>query len=184
MHFSYPKHQHGVVLILSLIILSLLTLIAVTGMKTTINQEKMSGNFRNSELSHQAAESALIDAAAFIDAMVSKNQLTNINGLLKSAFDGASNELDYLDDTTWDQGNGNNYTLTNFLGNAQLAQQPRYIIKHIETINICTPPGLWDPDAPSFPECDREIFRVTAHGTGLTQNTTKILQMYYARTRI
>ena len=54
--------QQGTVLVLSLIILSVLTLVAVTGMKTSITEEKMTGNLRDRELAYQAAEAALRQA--------------------------------------------------------------------------------------------------------------------------
>ena len=185
MKMSVKEKQTGVVLLLSLIILSVLTLIAVTGMKTTINQEKMSGNFRDNELAHQAAESALQDAATFLDGITNIKQLTNTNGLLESGTDRSKNEPDFFNDNTWS--NTSNFTMASNLGdggtgNISLATAPRYVIKHIGFIDICKGEGasLYEAGAQPFTDCEYEIFRVTAHGTGISNNTSKILQMYYA----
>ena len=185
MEISMKKQQHGVVLLLSLIILSVLTLIAVTGMKTTINQEKMSGNFRDNELAHQAAESALQDAATFLDGITNIKQLTNTNGLLESGTDPTKNEPDFFNDNTW--ATASNFTMGSNLGdggtgNISLARAPRYVIKHIGFIDICAgeAAALFVAGAQTFTDCQYEIFRVTAQGSGISNNTSKILQMYYA----
>jgi type IV pilus assembly protein PilX len=54
-----PRHQQGVALIISLLVLLIMTVIGVSAMQTTTLEERMAGNLRNSNLSFQAAESAL-----------------------------------------------------------------------------------------------------------------------------
>lgn len=178
-----PTRQSGVVLFVSLILLSVLTLLAVTGMKTSIIEEKMSGNLRDNELAHQAAESALREAETFINNLTSVTALTNTNGLYRAAADAASLEPDYLDPDTWDPANTSNYTEASDLGgSAQLAQPPKYIIKHIGNHDLCeaVTGGISDPNSAFNTDlCIREIFRVTAHGTGVSPDTTKTLQAYF-----
>lgn len=177
-----PQKQNGIVLIFSLLILSVLTLVALTGMKGSIVEEKMSGNLRDSELAHQAAESALRDAETFINNMASLTELTNTNGLLRAGSDAALLELDYLSSNTWDDGTTSNYTATSSLGDTQLARQPRYIIKHMGRQKICNADVPFDfNNASNTNLCYREVFRVTAHGTGLSADTTKILQAFFER---
>ncbi|MFK7794223.1 MAG: PilX N-terminal domain-containing pilus assembly protein [Gammaproteobacteria bacterium] len=182
--FSIKRNQHGVVLVFSLLLLSALTVIALAGMKTSTMGEKMSSNYRNSELAQQSAESALIEAATIIDNMVSPNAgLTNTNGLIQSGNDVGKIELNYLDRDTWDPASPQNYTVATDLGGPdQLAQPPKYTIKHLDAVDLCNSTGLWDPNnASATDRCKREIFRITAVGTGLTENTIKILQSYYER---
>jgi len=57
--YSSFKHQSGVVLPVSMIMLLLLTLISVTASQVTGLEEKMAGNSRDSNLAFQAAEAAL-----------------------------------------------------------------------------------------------------------------------------
>lgn len=55
-----PRHrQQGSALIVGLVLLLVITLIAVTGMRNTILQERMTGNMLDRNLAFQAAEAAL-----------------------------------------------------------------------------------------------------------------------------
>ncbi len=54
--------QRGAALVISLIMLLVMTLIGITGMQTTVLEEKMAGNFKDKNVALQAAESALRDA--------------------------------------------------------------------------------------------------------------------------
>lgn len=56
---SSAKHQQGAVLIVSLVILIGMTLIGVASMGTSLVQEKMATNAQTSNVSFQAAESAV-----------------------------------------------------------------------------------------------------------------------------
>ncbi len=177
--FIPSKHrQTGAVLILSLIILSVLTMVAVTGMNTSITEEKMSGNIRDQEFAMQASESAMRDATNAIDLFVSFGNLTGTNGLLGLT----DNEIYYLSDTAW--GVGANATDAPALASGQLAATPRRIVKYIGDEDFCTPAaakGLNELGAGTSFACPSSIFRVTAHGTGLSPNTTKVTQSYFAR---
>lgn len=53
------KHQQGAVLILSLIILLVMTLIGLASMNTSLMQEKMANNAQKTNVTFQAAESAV-----------------------------------------------------------------------------------------------------------------------------
>lgn len=173
--------QSGIVLVFSLLILSVLTLAALTGMKSSIVDEKMAGNLRDSELALQAAEGALRDAETFINNMVSKNELTNTNGLYKENIDTVL-EPDYLNPDTWDDGSTANYTQSTDVGDDQLARSPRYIIKHLGKQEICDANKPFDPNSAANTNlCQREVFRVTAHGTGLSADTNKILQAFFEK---
>ena len=57
-----PKTQHGVVLVVSLLILLLVTMLAVTALQSTTLQEKMAGNQQERHKALQAAEAAALFA--------------------------------------------------------------------------------------------------------------------------
>lgn len=59
---TYPKQQQGVVLAITLIMLVMITLLAVSGMRSTILEERMAGNSRDSNIAFQMAETALRQA--------------------------------------------------------------------------------------------------------------------------
>lgn len=63
LHYSLHR-QSGMVLVVSMLILLLLTIIAVSGMKVSGLEEKMAGNDRDQSVAFQAAETALRMAEA------------------------------------------------------------------------------------------------------------------------
>ncbi len=56
--------QRGAALVVSLILLLVVTLIGISGMQSTVLQEKMSGNFKDKNSAFQAAEAALREGEA------------------------------------------------------------------------------------------------------------------------
>lgn len=172
------KKQQGAVLALSLVILSVLTIAAVTGMKTSITEEKMTGNLRDRELAYQAAEAALRQARADIDAMATFNVLNNTNGMLKSDFA----EPDYYDPDMWYQA-GNFTTIPGGMASGQMAAAPRYVIKHVTNQDWCksAAEGTLGEIQGNAETCRSIVLLITSHGTGLTPDTTMALQEYYGR---
>ncbi|MDC9725489.1 MAG: PilX N-terminal domain-containing pilus assembly protein [Gammaproteobacteria bacterium] len=59
---AYPKQQQGVVLAITLIMLVMVTLLAVSSMRTTIMEERMAGNTQDGNIAFQMAETALRQA--------------------------------------------------------------------------------------------------------------------------
>jgi len=74
------KHQHGAVLIVSLIILLLMTLIGVSGMQTTTLEEKMASNNLDRMIALQAAEAALAEGETIVRALNNAGQLGPYDG--------------------------------------------------------------------------------------------------------
>ena len=179
MKISLQHRQSGTVLFISLVILSVITLVAVTGMRTSITEEKMSGNLRAQEFAMQAAESAMLNAFTVIEGLPNRAALTGANGLIPDGID--FTEPDYFSDNTWST--AANFTDAPDLASGQLADAPKWIIKYIGERPLCGPATGLDPDNPigDLPECRGATFRVTVQGTGLTPNSTKLLQGYYQR---
>ena len=171
------KNQQGTVLVLSLIILSVLTLVAVTGMKTSITEEKMTGNLRDRELAYQAAEAALRQARADITAMATFTTLDGTNGLL----DSADGEPDYYDPNMWYT--AGNFTTMSGMANGQMAAVPRYVIKHVTIQDWCkaAKQGALSEIQGNAESCRSYVFLISAHGTGLSPDSTMALQEYFGR---
>jgi len=110
------KNQKGVVLAVSLIVLLLVTILAMSGMRTTVMEERMASNSRNSNLSFQRAETALRAAEDKLDSAANNaptarsranGQANNVYG-----FSGASgsaclvslNSLNFNSANTWSSG--------------------------------------------------------------------------------
>ncbi len=64
---SPPSKQHGMVLVISLIMLLLMTILAITASTTSSLQERMAGNAQEANIAFQATESALANLNAQVE---------------------------------------------------------------------------------------------------------------------
>lgn len=165
--------QTGAVLIVSLMLLIIMTMIGVTSMRTTVMEEKMAGNTRDSTLAFHAAESALLDG---------ENFLQNTINALAVAF--AGNQLGlYALGTDPDLFNAATWANSRAIATpyADVASQPRYIIE-------LTGQMEGEGSLGSFEFNDNSnmgipyTFRVTARGSGGTDNAVVLLQSNFVRT--
>ncbi len=177
-HTPLRTRQAGAVLVVSLMLLVIMTLIGVTAMRSTIMEEKMAGNTRDSMLAMQAAETALLDAENFAENTIQS---------LAAAFDGnqpglypTGNIPDPFAQATWGAGASLPYSGTY----NSVATQPRYIIELIGPVGSAAGGDLTAGD--SYDENASAgipyAFRITARGTGGTDNARSILQSNYVRT--
>lgn len=168
---STSARQQGSALIISLIVLLALTLIGVTAMSTSTLEEKMAGNSRDRYLSFQAAEAALREAESYLS-----NDIAST-----SAFDGTTAALypqdvdpDIYAASTWS-------SAFTYSGTAigEVATQPKYIIELVGTT------GSEDVNISGYGESSGTgqiaTFRITARGTGNTDNAVTLLRSDYGR---
>lgn len=168
----HPKHiimirpktkQQGVVLVITMVMLVLLILIGTTASKVSGLQELMTGNFKNNTLAFEAAESALRAAETAING--------NING-----FQYITNPVANFWDTSFWQTEPKVVTLTN---NALtgIASSPKYVIEKITPLssaaNTC---GGSLEVGQATSDFIMSWYKVTARGTGGTDNAVVILQ--------
>jgi len=177
------NQQKGAVLAVSLIILLVMTIIGLQGMSSTTLEERMSRNYRDSQLSFQAAETALRDGEAFIETTLfdlTDYSSSCTNGL---CFNGTSpaycpkvDPLPWEGTTIW--GDTAKYKVYSGTITGVFAK-PKYIIEF-----RCYTPT--DPDVtPSSSEgADSqwsEMYRVTALGFGATSTSRTMLQSTYKK---
>jgi Tfp pilus assembly protein PilX len=62
-----PRQQRGAVLIVGLVILLVVTMIGISGQQTTVLQERLAGNMRQSTIALQAAEAGLQVGLTYIE---------------------------------------------------------------------------------------------------------------------
>lgn len=79
------KNQNGAVLLVALVMLLILTIIGLASMRGTTLQEKMAGNFKDREISFQAAEASLRKGEQrvlnkFLEGSLDTLELTDIKG--------------------------------------------------------------------------------------------------------
>lgn len=160
--------QRGVVLIVSLLILLVMTLIGVVAMNTTTLEERMAGNTRLRDLAFQAAEAALRDGEADLQANEGSYRLNFDaacdSGLCQPATDGTP---------VWDSISWNSQTSVSYGHNTgasaltDVATQPRYILE------------IMPQSKKGGSEKNIQIYRVTSRATAENGNVVVMLQSTY-----
>ncbi|MGD8642269.1 MAG: PilX N-terminal domain-containing pilus assembly protein, partial [Gammaproteobacteria bacterium] len=118
--------QRGSVLIISLIVMLILTVLGVSGMKSSVLEEKMAGNVRDKQLAFQAAEATLREAEQYID-----DNIISITAFDTDGSDGLYDKSAPKIWTTlsWDDNDSIEYT--DFDSSYEITTPPRYVIQHL-----------------------------------------------------
>lgn len=166
--------QRGAVLAVSLILLMVVTLIAVSSMQGTMLEEKMAGNTLDRNLAFQSAESAVREAEITIEGVASLGNLDGTAGLF--GLTDAEPEATYA--VTWTD--ANNHVVTDASYGAY--QAPQYFVKHFTTVTgtegALNMSGYGDNKGSG----DVSVFKITARGTGgSTDSAEVILRTHYGR---
>ncbi len=167
------RSEKGAVLIVGLLLLLVMTIIGVTSMQTTLLEEKMAGNVRDQDLALQAAESALRDAEAWLETIVTIGGFDGTNGLY--------GDDDNADDTDWTASKSIEYPQVHANTIAGVSAQPRYVIQYVGVI----PGAATSINIQGYrqfkPGGDVSGFEITALGYGVSSNTTVTLRTVYGR---
>ena len=162
------SRQEGWVLIIGLVLMAMLSTLGISLMQNTRLEEKMVSASREISLSFQAAESAIREAEAYIEA---QSDGTVFDKTEKGIYSGADDEEDIFDPDSWTDTHSvlyGTYGLNSDL--IGIGVQPRYMIKKIvvttnsSTVQDCV--AVDDPDACPKTTSSSTIFRITARGTG------------------
>ena len=189
---SLNHRQTGVALFMSLIMLLIITVLGLSSVQTTTLQERMARNARDSNLAFLAAESALKDAEAVIEAFDAlDNQFgvdpkdANPRQCLASpqAASGRYHELDYNCQPNWElvDWDGNTGFYTSSVVVDGVASQPKYIIEHVKTISAFEDRLNLTNIGEDLGAGRVQIFRVTAYGIGGTDSARAMIQSTYGR---
>ena len=158
-NLTHLDNQRGWVLVVGLVILVMLTILSTALMKTTRLEEKMAGATRDMNLSFQAAETALRAAETFIDSINNPSIFDTTvpaNGIYKKQHD-EPEEL-FLP-STWV---GKSAEIDGDLEGVPVL--PRYMIKRLRK-----------------KLSGALVFRITARGTGSTDNRATLLRSHYTK---
>lgn len=171
------SRQRGVSLVIVLVFLIMMSLLGVTAMRTAGIEEKMSGNERDRQLAFEAAEAALRDAEADVQANITSAapfDTACTNGLCLPASGGAmvAATTDWTGAVPRPYGSRTGATALQFV-----VRQPRYIIELLP--NMSAPTG----ESLSVMSTARAgtPFRITATGWGRRLSTQVQLQVVYVR---
>ncbi|MGH8579231.1 MAG: pilus assembly PilX family protein [Gammaproteobacteria bacterium] len=166
--------QSGAVLFVSLIMLLVLTVIAVTGMQTTTLEEKMAGNLRDQTLAFQAAEAALRAGESWLRAEAAE-PVPQASGCSSSGTVVYQlNDCKLLDSALWD--NTSSPVYRTYAGTLQKVKTaPKYLIEYHSFIKDSLVAGQHGD------ESGRVTFRITARGTGGSDAARAYPQSTYTR---
>lgn len=172
MNIISKKSQSGAALILSLLMLLVLSLLAISGMQGTVMQERMVSAEREGLVSLEIAESGLRDAEAFLETINSLGEFDGTDGLY-----GVSDATpDPLVAATW---NGNVSRTANTVNGVT----PRFFVKHVG--EALQQEKLTDIVVQNYSHetgaATAQAFRVIAWSPGATGQSQRIIESYYAR---
>ncbi len=165
-------NQSGAVLFVGLMMLLVMSLIAVTSMQGSTLEVRMAGNTRDSLVALQTAEAAL----------QAGEDLLTAGGLSLADFD--NDGTDGLYDNSnqerwkaidWQDTSSRRYMAFN---PSNVATEPRFIIQHIAETQVA-PKLLVQGYGQGQAGQTIQLFRVTARGTGGSDNTEVLLQSIY-----
>lgn len=170
---SNPKNQAGAVLFVSLIMLLVLTVIAVTAMQTTTLEEKMAGNLRDQTLAFQAAEAALRAGESWLGAQPAEPVAQTSCGVVSTCVYVLNTE-DVLNNSLWDEVSTPKYrTYAGVLQRVKTA--PKFLVEYHSFIKDSLVAGQHGD------ESGRVTFRITARGTGGSDTAQAYPQSTYSR---
>ncbi len=169
------RQQDGAALVISLILLMVLTLLAVSSMNSANMQEKMAGNLRDQNLAFQSAEAAVRDAEQLLRGLGSKATVEGWNG--SGGLYGSPRPVDEADplvDANWTDSRS-----APVLDGA--AEPPTYFIEYIQDVY---PPDENVAIGGGYPENKGEatsIFRITARGFGGSEHAKVYIRSHFGR---
>lgn len=179
-----PRNQRGAVLIFCLVFLAVLTVMGVSGMESTVLEERMSGNMRDHSLAFQAAESALKNAEAWL-VLQDTLPVTSTDGSTavwagNSLVSGLGDEEYWWDDSSVNSGwwGTNGDDLNGTADVADVASQPVYVIEQYRTVDTGQSIAIGGGEV----TVPRIFHRITARGVGINSTTDAVLQSTFVQT--
>jgi type IV pilus assembly protein PilX len=178
------RKQSGTVLVISMIFLLLLTIVGLSGMRSSIMNERMSGNMRDNSLAFNAAEAALRNGESWIDnsgniKIVRWDSCADAP-CAESAYEanGSSPTPDMLslnDDAWTNPATVQLYRPVSGQELQDLELSPSYIVEFLYYENVENPLLLSQGS-------DRYgVYRISARGVGKTLSAESIVQSTYIR---
>ncbi len=179
MNSSYPNSQqnkqHGAVLIISLIVLTVLTIVVLSANRGVVIQERMTSAIRESNITFQSAESGLVEAEIFIDDIPGLGVFSDAGN--DGLYTENSGPADYSDPAVWEPG------ITQLATTTEPGYETRFFIERLGQFEI----GGIAPDISirndySQPDVETttEVFRVVVRSVGPNGQPVRIIAGYYS----
>jgi len=175
------QRQRGAALLVSLVLLLIMTVLAISSMQGTVLQEGMVSAQRDAQIAIEGAEQALRDAENLLATTVPT--FNNSNGLYSSSGPAPVGE-DLYKPSSWTNNNSIAATMPKIGSENLLAEAPRYFVQMLDSAAISANGGL-DLNVQNYTndsgEVERQVFRIVARSLGKTGQTPRIVEAYYAR---
>ena len=174
---TLQKHQSGVALFICLILLLIMTLLAISSMGTSILEEKMAGNYKNTNQAFQSAETSLRNSEEWLAAQTSEpipnNTGSNEVWTLNSPDPDSTNNLDWWNElsSTWWGANARSYGV----GLTSINTPPSSLIEYKTFVSDSLLMGTGSTST------GLTIYQITARGTGGSDQAKVFLQSTVAR---
>jgi len=168
-----PRQQRGAILVVSLILLLIMTILAVTISQTSRMQEKMTGNARDADLSFQAAEAGLRNSEDYLTKLTVQPVTCSSDPCKVFQQSVMPSDLHAQDKSFWNA-HATEYGVKNTQEIPGVTQDPQYIIEEAGfvpdslTVGKGVPPG-------------RTFYRNTAHSFGGTESAQTVVQSTFTR---
>ena len=181
-----PLRARGFSLVTVLLLIAVLASLGVGAMNVGLLQERMAGHARDRQQAMQAAEAALRDAEADIQANLSYDSAFTVGctaGLcLPPSMSSAAPTSQPLWQTIdWSASAGQSRAYGSATGASALpglAAPPRYIVERLPPL---TPTSGTSASLSASLEDLPQVFRITARGVGLRSSTVVVLQSTYIK---
>ena len=184
--FKSANRQQGAALAVSLIILTLMTVIGVTAVKSSVIENRIATNMYDKQMSFEAAEAALRDAEAWLtsqesspDAVKTAGGTSTVTVWVKgfptnthSDVEATEVPLKFSDDSIWDT-YGETYGQVSGASDMDLAAAPQFIVEQFTFIPD-------DMSAETLAAGRGEFYyRITARARGGSSTSKTLLQTIY-----
>lgn len=172
MSVKFRSSQRGMTLIVCLVFLLILTMIGVSSIQNSTLQEQMSGSARDANSAFQAAEFGLRKGETYLQ-LATLGSFNGVGGRFNVCADPASTVTGCVV-PNWRVMTSTGWATQSGLGG--VASQPQYIIEKFAVIVDANAP--LDADTPPG---KIELYRITARGFGVSDNSMAVLQSTYRR---
>jgi type IV pilus assembly protein PilX len=167
--------QTGAVLVISLVILMAMTLIGVTAMQNTTQNERMANNARQRNLAFQAAEAGLRAGEAILTQAVLPPFDNTTFGIRQRLNIDKDIRTFWKEEYDWTQSQECIIPpMEDYIHQFQLGQNPSYVVEDMGYI-------MDSGGSVKFGKLTTKTYRITSRGTGGITDAIVILQTTFAR---
>ncbi|KFX71636.1 hypothetical protein TMS3_0106845 [Pseudomonas taeanensis MS-3] len=172
MQLQFWRRQQGSTLIICLVFLLILTMIGISSIQSSTLQEQMAGSARDYNSAFQAAEYALREGEVYLQ-QATLGSFTGSGGRYTICGDPASTAAGCVP-PSWRNKSSTGWVTQSGVGNVN--SQPQYILEKYPLIVDVNAPLDADTVPPKI-----EMYRITARGYGVSENSMIVLQSAFRR---